>query len=291
MNSMRGALPALFLAASLPLVAWEAPSPSELAAVLGDEVRAAVLEAGLPLPPTREEAQAAAGWRYGLERDAIKRAMVYRTSRIKAERNRITPENNKVTASLARHCGAPELFCQYLKWQVDDTLSRRQQYALNQALQNLLQETYGIDALQIRLVSESLNLAPSDHLLYMLQMPVGGMYDMVSLSPLPAGQLLADIQMMTDVLRRANEVLLTVRDRASAEAAALALQQLLPLWNTTQQARMLMQQGKTSPTPAEKLALKLLDTSTVRIVKTRKELQAARWYESTCLQTVDELLR
>ena len=291
MNSMRGALPALFLAASLPLVAWEAPSPSELAAVLGDEVRAAVLEAGLPLPPTREEAQAAAGWRYGLERDAIKRAMVYRTSRIKAERNRITPENNKVTASLARHCGAPELFCQYLKWQVDDTLSRRQQYALNQALQNLLQETYGIDALQIRLVSESLNLAPSDHLLYMLQMPVGGMYDMVSLSPLPAGQLLADIQMMADVLRRANEVLLTVRDRASAEAAALALQQLLPLWNTTQQARMLMQQGKTSPTPAEKLALKLLDTSTVRIVKTRKELQAARWYESTCLQTVDELLR
>lgn len=291
MNSMRGALPALFLATSLPLVAWEMPSRSELAAVLGDEIRAAVLEAGLPLPPTREEAQAAAGWRYGLERDAIKRAMVYRTSRIKAERNRITPENNKVTASLARHCGAPELFCQYLKWQVDDTLSRRQQYALNQALQNLLQETYGIDALQIRLVSESLNLAPSDHLLYMLQMPVGGMYDMVSLSPLPADQLLADIQMMTDVLRRANEVLLTVRDRASAEAAALALQQLLPLWNTTQQARMLMQQGKTSPTPAEKLALKLLDTSTVRIVKTRKELQAARWYESTCLQTVDELLR
>ena len=288
---MRGVLPALFLATSLPLVAWEMPSRSELAAVLGDEVRAAVLEAGLPLPPTREEAQAAAGWRYGLERDAIKRAMVYRTSRIKAERNRITPENNKVTASLARHCGAPELFCQYLKWQVDDTLSRRQQYALNQALQNLLQETYGIDALQIRLVSESLNLAPSDHLLYMLQMPVGGMYDMVSLSPLPAGQLLADIQMMTDVLRRANEVLLTVRDRASAEAAALALQQFLPLWNTTQQARMLMQQGKTSPTPAEKLALKLLDTSTVRIVKTRKELQAARWYESTCLQTVDELLR
>ena len=116
-------------------------------------------------------------------------------------------------------------------------------------------------------------------------------FSAVSLSPLPAGQLLADIQMMTDVLRRANEVLLTVRDRASAEAAALALQQLLPLWNTTQQARMLMQQGKISPTPAEKLALKLLDTSTVRIVKTRKELQAARWYESTCLQTVDELLR
>ena len=291
MNSMRGALPALFLAASLPLVAWEAPSPSELAAVLGDEVRAAVLEAGLPLPPTREEAQAAAGWRYGLERDAIKRAMVYRTSRIKAERNRITPENNKVTASLARHCGAPELFCQYLKWQVDDTLSRRQQYALNQALQNLLQETYGIDALQIRLVSESLNLAPSDHLLYMLQMPVGGMYDMVSQASLPAGRLLADVQTMADVLRRANEVLLTVHDRASAEAAALVLQQLLPLWNTTQQARMLMQQGKISPTPAEKLALQLLETTTARVIETRKRLHAARWYESTCLQAVDELLR
>ena len=88
MNSMRGALPALFLAASLPLVAWEAPSHSELAAVLGNEALAAVLDAGLPLPPTREEARAAAGWRYWLERDALKRAMVYRTmARLRASRS------------------------------------------------------------------------------------------------------------------------------------------------------------------------------------------------------------
>lgn len=291
MDSMRGALPALFLAASLPLVAWEAPSHSELAAVLGNEALAAVLDAGLPLPPTREEARAAAGWRYWLERDALKRAMVYRTSRSKAERNRITPENNKVTASLARHCGAPELFCRYLKLQADDTLSRRQQYALTQALNYLLQETYGVDTLQIRLVSESLDLVPADHMLYMLQMPVGGMYDMVSEGPLPDGRLLADLQTMMDVLRRANEVLLTVHDRASAEAAALALQQFLPLWNTTQQTRLQMQQGGIRFTPAEKLALQLLDASTARIIGTRKGLQAARWYESTCLQTVDELLR
>lgn len=288
---MSGVLPALFLATSLPLVAWEMPSRSELAAVLGDEVRAAVLEAGLPLPPTREEAQAAAGWRYGLERDALKRATVYHTSRTKSERNRITPENNKVTATLARHCGAPELFCQYLKWQADDTLSRRQQYALNQALNLLLQETYGIDTLQIRLVSESLNLIPADHLLYMLQMPMGGMYEMVPRQQLPTGQLLADVQTMADVLRCANEILLTVRDRATAEAAAVAMQQFLPLWNTTHQARLLMQQGEIRFTSAEKLALQLLESATARIVETRKVLHAAHWYESSCLQTVDELLR
>lgn len=291
MDSMRGALPALFLAASLPLVAWEAPTHSELAAVLGDEALAAVLDAGLPLPPTREEARAAAGWRYWLERDALKRAMVYRTSRSKAERNRITPENNKVTASLARHCGAPELFCRYLKLQADDTLSRRQQYALDRALHFLLQETYGVDVLQIRLVSESLNLVPPDHMLYMLQMPVGGMYDMVSEGPLPDGRLLADLQTMMDVLRRANEVLLTVHDRASAEAAAVALQELLPLWCTTRQLRLLMRLGKIHFTPAEKLALQLLETTTARVIETRKRLHAARWYESTCLQAVDELLR
>ena len=288
---MRGLLPALILAASLPLAAWEAPSSSELAAVLGDEVYAAALESGMPLPPTREEAMAAAGWRYGLERDALKRAMVYRTSRAKAERNRITTENNKITATLAKHCGAPELFCRYLRLLADETLSRRQQYALNQALNYLLQETYGVDTLQIRLVSESLDLVPADHMLYMLQMPVGGMYDMVSREPLPAGRLLEDVQIMTDVLRRANDVLLTVHDRASAETAALALLQFLPLWNTTQQARMQMQQRGITPTPAEKLALQLLDATTARLVETRKGLHAARWYESTCLQTADELLR
>lgn len=288
---MRGLLPALVLAASLPLAAWEAPSPSELAAVLGDEVYAAALESGMPLPPTREEAMAAAGWRYGLERDALKRAMVYRTSRAKAERNRITVENNKITAILAEHCGAPELFCRYLRLLADETLSRRQQYALNQALNYLLQETYGVDTLQIRLVSESLDLAPADHMLYMLQMPVGGMYDMVSEGPLPDGRLLADLQTMMDVLRHANEVLLTVHDRASAEAAAVALQQLLPLWCTTRQLRLLMRLGKIHFTPAEKLALQLLETTTARVIETRKRLHAARWYESTCLQTVDELLR
>ncbi len=288
---MRGVLAALFMVASLPVLAWEAPSRSELAAVQGEEPLVTVLETGLPLPLTQSDAKAAAGWQYGLEREALKRAMVYRTSRAKAEKNRITTENNKVTAALARHCGAPGLFCRYLELLAGDSLSRRQQYALNQALSYLLQETYGIDTLQIRLVSESLALAPADRMLYMLQMPVHGMYDVVSRTPMPAWQLLSDIQMMTEVLRLAHAELLKVHDRATAESAALSLQQLLPLWNTTQQTRLLMQQGERALSSAETLALQLLNNTTARLVETRKALIAARWHGSTCLQTVDELLR
>ncbi|MBR5888582.1 MAG: hypothetical protein IKY92_00860 [Akkermansia sp.] len=288
---MRGLLPALILVASLPLAAWEALSPSELAAVQGAEPFATVLEAGVPLPPSRSDARCSAGWRYALERSALKLAMVYRTSRAKAERNRITPENNRITAKLARTCGTPELFCHYLEMLAEDTLSPRRNYALNQALNYLLQETYGIDTLQIRLVSETLQLAPADHMLYLLKMPVYGMYDRVPQGALPPGRLLDDVQIMTDVLRRADQELRKVHDRASAEAAALALQPLLPLWNTTRQSRHHLQQGQMKFSPAENMALHLLNSTMSRLVETRLALHAIQWHGSTCLQTIDELLR
>lgn len=288
---MRCALPILLLLTTLPLAAWEPLQQNALAAVKGSDLQLSLLNAGLPLPPTRSEARSAAGYRYGLERQAIKRCLVYRTSLAKSARNRYSPELNRATAELARHTGAPALFAQYLELMAGRGLSRRQEYELNRALRYLVQETYGVDMLQIRLVSESLDLTSGEHTLYMLQLPVAGVFE---LSPqgLPArSQLLPDIRTLTTVMRRCGEILRKVHDRASADAAAARLQELLPLWGSAQHTRLHAGKMLDSFSAAEKLAVQLLDTTAMGLLEERRRLHEQNWYGSTRLRTIDELLR
>lgn len=279
------------VAVSLPLGAWEAPAQNEMAALLGEEPQATVLEAGLPLPPTADEARQRRGYRFDLERKAMKQVLVYRTSLAKSERGRITPENNLACAAMAQRLGAPAIFCDYLKLLGSNTLSRRQQYAANQAFRYLLQDTCGIDTLQMRLISESLQLPTPQHMLFMQQLPTGGMFDMVPTQPPPRERVLPDIQLMTTLLRQADEILRTVHDAATADAAAHALKALLPLWETTLQTRHHAAAVAELLTPAERMAAQMLDATTARLIQTRRALHEQKWYGSTTLQMVDELLR
>lgn len=276
---------------SLPLWGWEAPSQNELAALMGQEPQATALENDIPPPPTREEARKRGGYRYDLERKAIKQVLLYRTSMAKSERGRITPENNLASAGMARRMGAPDMFCRYLELMGSNTLSRRQQYALNQALRLLLQDTYGIDTLQMRLISESVQKPAPQHMLFMLQLPAGAMFDMVPLQLPPRERVLSDIQLMTRVLRQADEILRQVHDPRSADAAAMQLQALLPLWETTMQSRYHAAQVAEMLGPAERLATQLLNAVSARLVQTRRALHEQKWYGSSTLQTIDELLR
>lgn len=276
---------------SLPLRGWEAPSQNELAALMGQEPQATVLENALPLPPSRDEARKRGGYRYDLERKVMKQVLVYRTSLAKSERGRITPENNLASAGMARRMGAPEIFSRYLELMSSSTLSRRQQYALNQALRLLLQDTYGVDTLQMRLISESVQKPAPQHMLFMLQLPAGGMFDMVPLQLPPRERILSDIQLMTSVLRQENEILSRVRDPRSADAAAIQLQALLPLWETTMQSRFHAAQVAEMLGPAERMATQLLNAVSARLVQTRRALHEQKWYGSSALQTIDELLR
>lgn len=279
------------VAASLPLGAWEAPAQNELAALLGEEPQTTALESGLPLPPTADEARQSRGYRFDLERKAMKQVLVYRTCLAKFERGRITPENNLACAAMAQRLGAPAIFCDYLELLGSNTLSRRQQYAANQAFRYLLQDTYGIDALQMRLISESLQLPTPQHILFMQQLPVGGMFDMVHTQLPPRERVLADIQLMTTLLRQADEILRTVHDAATADAAARTLLPLLPLWETTLQTRHHAAAVAELFTPAERMADRMLESTTARLIQTRRSLHEQKWYGSTTLQTVDELLR
>lgn len=283
---MRGVLAVLFLASAFSVKGWELPTPAELAAVQGEYPFAAALEAGLPLPPTRDEARRAGVLPYEQARLALKKVMLLRTSRAKAERRRITPENNRLMAVLAQQAGAPAVFCRYLALLADDSLSRRQQYVVNQLLQHFLQQVYGIDELQMRLLSEAVDLPADEHAHFLLQLPLQGMFDLVPAKSLAVEENLADLHFMTTLLREAGAGLLKVRDAATADAAAQELQQLLPLWNTTWQTRSMLQEGTLPQLPAISLSLQQLDASTSRLMTTLRLLAEARWYGSKRLQSI-----
>ena len=285
-----GLLPALSVLAALPLAAWEEPTQNELAALFGEEPQATILQSNLPQVPTREEAQRK-GYRYELERNAMKRALLARTSMAKAARGRILPENNRATAQMARRGGAPEVFCSLLENLASGNLSRRQEYAVEQALRLLLEETYGIDVLQMRLLSESLNLPAREHLAFLLQFPTGGMFDMVPTQPPAQDQVLVDILEMTRVLRQENEILKQVRDLRSADAAALQLQKLLPQWGTTAPTRYHRASIAPQLSTTAGWAAQILDSTTEQLVRTRRELHAKGWYGSARLEAMDELFR
>jgi hypothetical protein len=289
---MRGFLPALVvLLAGLPAAAWEPPAQHEWAALLGQEPFAGIQDAGIPLPPSREEAMAAAPLHYGLQREAIKYALVCRTAAAKAARNRISPELNRAVAGLARRRGAPELFCRYLELMSGQELGRRQQYELRQAFNYLVLQTYGVDMLQIRIFSEGLQLPEKTHLAFMLSLPLAFMFDPEPPEEPARETLLGDIRTMTQVLRRCHEILGGVHDRASADAAAEQLKELLPLWSTTLRTRAHSRTMAVQFLPHENLALQLLDSTTSALVATRRRLHEKQWFNSARLVSVDELFR
>lgn len=286
---MRFFLPALLLAATQSVFAWVVPVQNELAAMQGDALQEALLDSGLPLPPTREEAEQGASFRFGLDRVAIKRSLVYRASLVKIARNRISPEINRSTAELARALGAPAIFCQYLDMLAAGELSRRQQYELNQALQYLVQETYGIDMLEMRVLAESIRLPGQAHTAYILQLPLAFMFDRISHEPPVREYMLSDFQTMISVLRQRTEILKSVHDRATADAAAEHLLKLVPLWRTTQQTRAYSSQNEIPLSPAESLAFKLLDAVAEQFLRICRDVHKHDWYGSDRLRVTEGL--
>lgn len=277
----------LFCGAMLPLAAWELPSEYELAAAYGKEPMLSIATAGIPLPPSRREV---AGIRYGRQAGAIKQALMYQISHAKAERRRISLDNYRATAVLARRTGAPVLFSHYQDLLAGNTLTSREEYHVSQALNLLEQEVYGIDVLQIRLLSESLSLPVADHCAYMMKLPIASLCERVPVEAPPRDRLLADWQMMSEVLADINQLLEKVTDRASADAAAASMLELLPLWSTTQHTRSHMDRI-INLSEAEQKGMETLNAAYAAIVRTRRALVERKWYDSPYLRFVDELFR
>lgn len=288
---MRVLLSAVFCAAAMPLAAWEGVSATEMAAIRGEEPMATALAQGVPLPPVREEMPDKTGFRFAKEQLALKRAVIYSTVRAKGERYRVSRDNYRATAELARNHGAPDIYCQYLELLAEGSLTRRQEHAVSRSVRYLLQTLYGIDVLQVRLVSEMCRLPVKELLTFMQQMPVQSMYDLVPVEPPPRERLVADLLAMSGLVGKSSTILSGVHDRKTADAAALELQKLLPFWNTTLHTRTYMQEVSLEYTPAETVALRFLNVGINQRSKVRQTLAEKDWYGSTRLQTIDSLLR
>lgn len=261
-----------------------------LKVISGEDPFLSIAQARLPMPPTRSEAESG-GFRYEQQRLAIKRALVYRTSLAKANRYRISAENNRSTAAMARHLGAPAVFCEYLEHLASGELSYREERVAEQALRHVAQNVYGVDILRIRQVSESLELPGAAHTAAMLAMPVSGMYDAITVAPPADSQVLPDIQTMTTVQRQLHGILASVHDKASAQAAAEKLADMIPLWSTTFPSRVHGPELSQKLTPAEKMSAQLLNYTIHPIVKLRKELDDKEWYGCELLMIMDEQFR
>ena len=288
---MRVLLPAVFCAAAMPLAAWEGLSATEMAAIRGEEPMATALAQAVPLPPVREEIPDKTGFRFAKEQLALKRAVIYSTVRAKGERYRVSRDNYLATAELARQHGAPAIYCRYLELLSAETLNRRQEYAVSRAVQYLLQEAYGIDILQIRLIVEICHLPVKDLLAFMQQMPLHGMFDMVSVLPPPTERIASDLLAMAEVMGKASRLFSGVHDIKTADEAAFELLRLLPLWNTTMNTRAYMHEAKVEYSPVEIVALRFLNAQRAQYFKFRQSLVEKDWYGSTRLQTIDSLLR
>lgn len=283
---LRGLL-ALFFGAMLPLAAWELPGANELAALYGQEPMLSIASAGIPLPPTRDEVP---GLQHGRQAFAIKQALTYQISLAKAERRRVSLDNYRATSLFARKAGAPRLFSCYQDLLAGNELSPREDYQVNRALNLLIIGGYGVDALQLRLLSESLELPATEHTRYLLQLPKAALAEQIAAGRPSAEDRISDFQMMSQVLQHVNAELGKVTNQATADAAAANLLAHLPLWNTALRTRVLIGENY-DMTPAEKQSIDEMFAMAELIGRTRAALAEKEWYQSPRLRFVDSLFR
>ncbi len=277
----------MFCGSMLPLAAWELPGANELAALYGQEPMLSIASAGIPLPPTRDEVPVL---QYGRQAFAIKQALTYQISLAKAERRRVSPDNYRATGFFARKAGAPMLFSYYQDLLARNELSPREEYHVNRALNLLIQGAYRVEPLQLRLLSEALELPATEHTRYLLQLPKAALGESLPAERLSSEERISDFQMMRQVLQQVNARLANVADRAAADAAAASLLELLPLWNTTQRTRLLIGESNDTP-PAEQQSIDELFTTVGMTGRIRAALSEKEWYQSPYLKFVDALFR
>ncbi len=206
---------------------------ADFLALWGVEPYSGLWREGLPLPPSAAELAALPGRLFGRQQLAMKRVLLARGLRARAERNRITRENWQACADLAHELGAPDAFVRLLALRAADSLPRRQSYLVEAALARCI-ELYRVDELELRYFIESRALPPDMAeaewfplpLLFNTEPPAGvsaeavGAHDLALLSALGGlARLYASVQ-----------------DAASADAAAAAMPPLLARFRSASRA-------------------------------------------------------
>ncbi len=266
-------------------------SPSWLLALWGVSPYAELQDAQLPLPPSPADVAALSARQRLQEETAIKTVWMERLIRAREQRNRITPENIARVAGLAQAMGAPDAFTEALRRQVAGDVSAVERHLLELALQWVL-ESYGVNAREMRFFVEGCGLTPAQLREVVAWLPLAALFRL----PAAKGQgraALASSQGAEYVaslvaLRDSTQVLRSVSDRETADAAAEAL---LPILLCSLSAR----ESLMAAPPHEREELEAPYAPFARPVneaaaRERSRLEKQRWFGSPRLQALDYLL-
>lgn len=284
---MRRVLTAMALAL-LPAAADMLPLTPEQCAALGQEPYAALAEEGLPLPPTEEQVRALPLLVFAQQQAAIKETLLLRWALICQARHRSDAEVETASAGLARECEAPALLAEIYQRFADGGLTRRQAYAWNNLLAQLLR-LYRTDELSVRLLAETTELAPEQAVPLAAFLPLADAFNTLPLRPPTATEMLADLRLMQRDYAALAEIYAGVQDKESAEAAAEAARPVVQRLLTTNRTLYRLRDPQTLLTPEQSDAMKAANESYARLNEQRTRLQQTRFEGCLRLWALDIL--
>lgn len=259
--------------------AWEA-------AFAAESPYAELMEAGLPLPPTREDAARLSAVEFVQQQTALKQVLLARNVRAFEEQKRISDANLRDSARMAEELSAPAPLAVYLRLLASDTLSSRRRYLVQTALDRLV-ESYLVDELQIRYFVEFAALSEEDLETLLKWLPLQAVFNLVPIVK-DESVVAADYQLLRSVYEQLLVVYQSAQDRESADAAADAAMQAFILHESTAYTRIFApQELKERFAP---LYGQYLIAPALALQGERKRLRENDYYGSLRLRLLDLLL-
>ena len=247
---------------------------------------AELMDAGVPLPPTRADVAKLPAVEFVHRQTALKQVLLTRNVRSYAEHKRVSDANLLASARLADELGAPPQLAVYLRLLAADTLSSRQRYWVREALDCLI-EAYLVDALRMRYFVEfsALSEAQLEDLLSWL--PLQATFNLVPVTQDEA-TVVADYQLLRGVYAQLLAAYQSAQDKESADAAAeTALQPFILHETTTYTRPFAPQELKDRLAP---LYGRLLTAPALALQQERKRLRENDYFGSLRLRLLDLLL-
>lgn len=243
-------------------------------------------EAELPGQTTAREATA--GQLNPAEKDAIKRALLSRAVRLRAERHRITPEAAEAYIALAKQLGAPADFVEILAEEKEEPLAGRAAYEHRQRMEEATQR-YGVDALQIRLFVEGLQMEAQKIEEVIDWLPVRDLFNLSTSEQLKMRKetLPEKLGELCALYRKMLEVYNTIDSRGAADSAAQRLLSCLPELERTVPIRTLLRRVGSHRLPGYD---EIVGDIAHRLSVRRMELLESSFYASARMRALDALL-
>lgn len=241
-----------------------------------------------PTPDVGEVVEAPASLS-AAQKDAVKRVLLARAVQIKVNRHRITPEAAAANVALAKQLGAPDEFVGALIREMGHPLAGRAAYDHRQQMEEMTQE-YEIDALQIRLFVEGLQVEPGKIAEVIDWLPVRDLFNLATLEQLKllrGDTLPGKLTELQALYEKMLEVYNTINSRETADAAAQTLLSCLPELDRTASIRMLLRRMGSHRLPGYD---EIVGDIARRLSSRRRELFESSFYASVHMEALDALL-